>query len=251
MRAAQGAVVAMTISSLALAVPAVDAAKIKACYETQTGALRIVKGKCRSGERSLRWNSLGPRGARGQRGPQGASGTQGAHGTAGDEGPRGPAGPQGATGASGVTGPAGPTGPTGPTGATGPTGPSGASLMTGRIFSLGAAASTVFGASTGFSDATATEGDVTTLSPAASIVSRDLSVKLTAAPGTGRSRSFTIRDDLVDTLVTCTIADLATTCDSDTATAAIAGGSALSVEVISIGTPTAADALIGWRAVLP
>ena len=75
---------------------------ITTCYNKKTGDLRyLIKGKCKSTERTL---SIGQSGA------------------------QGPAGAAGASGAAGAQGPAGPTGAPGPTGSPGPTGASGTSI---------------------------------------------------------------------------------------------------------------------------
>jgi hypothetical protein len=91
---------------------------------------------------------------------------------------------------------------------------------------------------------------VATLSPAATIVARDLAVELTAAPGAGATRTFTLRDDGADTAVSCTISGSETTCTS-TATATVAAGSELSIRVSVSGLPASASALFGWRATTP
>ena len=79
------------------------------CYSVPTGALRLVPAslRCKRGERRVRWNQIGPRGA------------DGATGATGEQGPQG------------AQGPAGPTGPAGPAGPAGPPGPSGSQLVTG------------------------------------------------------------------------------------------------------------------------
>jgi hypothetical protein len=92
---------------------------------------------------------------------------------------------------------------------------------------------------------------VSQLSPNADMVARDLSVKLTAAPGLFDSRTFTLRDDGVSTSVACTISETATTCNSGGATATISPGSELSIRITVTGVADLADALIGWRATTP
>ena len=78
---------------------------IHACYQKQTGALRVaLRGTCEKSQVALAWNQTGPAG------PAGATG---------------PAGQAGATGPAGATGATGPAGPAGPAGATGPAGPAG------------------------------------------------------------------------------------------------------------------------------
>lgn len=75
----------------ALAAPA--GGVIEGCANKHTGALRIA-AKCKKHEKSISWNSQGPRG------PVGDSGAPG------PQGPRGAQGPQGAQGATGPQGPA-------------------------------------------------------------------------------------------------------------------------------------------------
>lgn len=85
---------------------------VKACYivrGTGVGQLRIAS-TCRSNERAIAWNKLGPRGLQGLPGITGADGTNGAPGLIGLTGPQGPGGPQGLQGPQGETGPQGPAG---------------------------------------------------------------------------------------------------------------------------------------------
>jgi len=83
---------------------------IHACAKRTDGKLRVVSGsgRCRTGERSLRWNVRGPVGPRGLLGPRGLTGSPGPAGPAGAAGAAGPAGPAGPTGLQGTPGPAGP-----------------------------------------------------------------------------------------------------------------------------------------------
>lgn len=57
--------------------------KLKGCADRSGGDLRIVKGKCRKGERKLTWNKPGAPGAPGQPGAVGAAGAQGERGDRG------------------------------------------------------------------------------------------------------------------------------------------------------------------------
>jgi len=124
-----------------------------------------------------------------------------------------------------------------------------ASAFLVRISGLGTIAGTQFGSPSGTSAANSTESNMTQLSPATDIVARDLSVKLTSAPGgVLNSRTFTLMDDAVATTITCTIIDAGTTCSSGSATATIVAGSALSIQVVNAGVPASATALLGWRA---
>jgi hypothetical protein len=104
---------------------------IHACYNADTGALRVFgKSKdfqqCNANEKALDWSQTGPTGLTGPTGPTGATGLTGDTGPTGPTGAIGETGPTGATGPTGDTGATGPTGPTGATGNTGPMGPTGA-----------------------------------------------------------------------------------------------------------------------------
>jgi hypothetical protein len=102
---------------------------------------------------------------------------------------------------------------------------------------------------TGIATVTAVEGDVETLSPNASLTAKDLSVRVTTAPGALSSVTVTLRDDGADTAVTCTVTGLGvTTCNSSAATATIAAGSRVSLKITSTGVLTGMSLLVGWQA---
>jgi Collagen triple helix repeat (20 copies) len=98
--------------------------QILACVHANSGAVRIVAQStaCRTPEKLVTWNVVGPQGPPGPAGPAGALGPPGPPGPAGPAGPQGsagqqgPAGPQGMRGERGEPGPAGPAGPPGPKG---------------------------------------------------------------------------------------------------------------------------------------
>ena len=83
---------------------------IHGCYDTKTGALRVVDSNpngfslsCAPKEAGLQWNQQGPQGpqgAKGDPGPQGLRGNPGAQGPKGDTGAQGPQGDAGPPGAS-------------------------------------------------------------------------------------------------------------------------------------------------------
>lgn len=81
-----------------------------------------------------------------------------------------------------------------------------------------------------------------------SMTMRQLDVAVSAAPGSGNSWVITFRQGAVgavaDTLLTCTIADLNTTC-SGTADVSVTGPVVCSVSVAGVSTPDAAQ--ITWR----
>jgi hypothetical protein len=195
---------------------------------------------------SSSWNLVASIGATGSQGPAGATGPQGLAGPAGPQGDPGPQGPQGATGPQGLSGPQGSTGPQGPQGDPGATGPRGPSIFTSRAngYSIG----TMYAPVTGIATVTATETDVQTLSPNASMTAKDLSVVATAAPGALASITVTLRDDAADTSVACTITGLGvTTCDSASASATISAGSKLTIKVTSSGVLVSTSLLVGWQ----
>ncbi len=162
---------------------AASAGRVHGCYNTRTGALRIVKaGKhCLSGQASISWRRRGHVGATGEQGAPGAQGAtgalgpvgvtgtagvggaEGAPGAAGVNGATGAEGPEGATGANGATGQpgrSGATGTTGPTGATGANGATGATGATGGTGSGGATGPTGPTGATGAQGATGVTGAI-------------------------------------------------------------------------------------------
>jgi hypothetical protein len=102
--AAAGVTTVAVVGGTAYATVTAPTATIRACANKSNGDLRAVRGACRSTERALSWNTIGPRGVRGPAGPTGAPGAPGPAGAPG------PTGAQGATGAQGGPGPQGPAG---------------------------------------------------------------------------------------------------------------------------------------------
>ncbi len=188
---------------------------------------------------SSNWSLLAQQGATRGAGPRRAGGPARPAGSQGPAGPEGPAGAQGSTGAQG------PEGPQGPAGAQGSTGPRGPTIFTGRanLYS----GSTMFAPVTGIAQVTATESDVETLSPNASLTAQDLSVRTSAAPGVGNSVIVRLRDDGADTAVACTVSGTNTTCTSSSS-ATIAAGSKMSVKLTSTGVIAGLSILFGWQA---
>ncbi|MBX3674424.1 MAG: hypothetical protein KF776_15705 [Burkholderiales bacterium] len=119
-------------------------------------------------------------------------------------------------------------------------------FLTGQVRSLTTSGGSEFGLVTGSSVATSTESDVLTLSPATGCTASHLAVRLSAAPGGGNARAFTLRTDLFSTPLTCTVSDSATSCTSGASSVAVPPASLLALEVQSIGAPAAADAWFGW-----
>ena len=118
---------------------------IRACYNTKTGALRVIdptsgpNRRCRAGERAL---TLQQKGAAGAPGRTGAAGGPGANGTPGAAGRDGTAGANGKDGTNGVNGTNGATGSAGSAGATGATGERGATGADGNAGVQGATGAT-------------------------------------------------------------------------------------------------------------
>jgi hypothetical protein len=106
----------------------------------------------------------------------------------------------------------------------------------------------MFAPATGIAAAIAVESDVETLSPNAVLTAQDLAVRATVAPGIGSTVTVTLRDDVADTALTCTISGTNTVCDSASASAAIAAGSRLALKLTSTGVIPPLSLLVGWQA---
>ena len=108
------------------------------------------------------------------------------------------------------------------------------------------------GAPSGLSVATGGGSDtpIAMWTPNVPIVASDLSVRLTAAPGAGATRTFYIQAQTGPTSVSCSISDAALTCNSGTASAVLPAGSLVELaEATNSTAPTTpADAFFGWRA---
>jgi hypothetical protein len=96
----------------------------RSSIRVRRGSVRFVS-RCRSDERALVFNKIGPQGPAGPAGTPGATGLRGLTGAAGPKGDTGTAGASGATGSKGDAGPTGPAGAKGDTGNTGGIGPPG------------------------------------------------------------------------------------------------------------------------------
>jgi len=76
-RLVAGFVAGMLVWSTATAVLAAGTSQtIRACVKSSTGAMRIVSATatCKTGEKLLTWNTIGPQGAQGPQGPAGPAG---------------------------------------------------------------------------------------------------------------------------------------------------------------------------------
>ena len=113
----------------------------------------------------------------------------------------------------------------------------------------------MFAAPSGTSDASATESERMTLSPAVATVARDLAVRARIpalrCPGP-RSSPSSSATTATDTDVRCSITGEVRSCDSDSATASLSAGSRLTLMHSQTGT-TATDRVFrfGWRATTP
>lgn len=209
---------------------------INACSSRRTGSLRVIDStkRCsKTRERTLTWNLQGPRGLQGSQGIQGPQGLQGQAGQDGQNGTNGTNGTDGTPGRDAASTVMGTT-----TSAISPLDPNNGSFFLMAPSGPGAPGG-----------GPAQEQ----LSPNATIVARDLSVRVGTAPSANTALKFTLTDDLVDTPLTCTVNSGSQTCDSGGTTATIAAGSRLSLKVTNPGTVMSAssNAEWGWRATTP
>lgn len=142
-----------------------------------------------------------------------------------------------------IKGPAGPQGPKGDAGTQGVPGPS-RSMFSAHVSAYVGPLSPAFAALTGVSQANSTESQVQTLSSSADFTASNLSVRTDTAPGAANSVTVTLRDDGVDTALTCTVTASATACTSPSAVL-VGAGSALSLKVTSTPAVPATTLLVG------
>jgi hypothetical protein len=127
----------------------------------------------------------------------------------------------------------------------------GAGILTGHMTGLTTVTDTnERGAPSGLSNATpGSDTPIAMWTPNVPIVASDLAVRLTAAPGAGATRTFSILTNTGPTAVSCPISGSAITCDSGGATAVIPASSIIEISDSTNSTAAApADALFGWRA---
>jgi hypothetical protein len=143
----------------------------------------------------------------------------------------------------------GPRGPKGPSGGTGVGGRAAAlAIFTSRAGNyVSATMNPGYASVSGPTVVTATESLAQTLAPAAPFVASRLAVRATAAPGAGNTVTVTLRDEGADTPLSCTIADVSTTCSNQGASALITGSSALSLEISSTGTVSPLSLFVGFQ----
>jgi hypothetical protein len=155
----------------------------------------------------------------------------------------GPAGPTGATGARGVTG---------GRGLSGVAGSPAASFMGGRFE---AGSNSGFFSPVGSSTLDGTSDNVAILSPARTVVARDLSVKELSRPAIAvRTYSLAVGDG-TNTALSCVVSDAigVTTCSDTGHAASIPAGSRLSLHYQGSGAQGGGigTILFGWRATTP
>jgi hypothetical protein len=161
---------------------------------------------------------------------------------------------KGQKGDQGATGGKGDPGPPGQPGARGSDVP-GVMLTGGAVPS--AATTTFYDLPVGASASnpgTTTESNIVQLVPSnATVLGRDLTVKLNDPLPVGSAVAYTLRMNRADTPVTCTIVGPATTCNSGAATQTIAPGSEVSIKVQTGASDPGGshNAAIGWRATTP
>lgn len=110
----------------------------------------------------------------------------------------------------------------------------------GRLTTLAAAATRYF-CWFGSSSANATETARIELAGANATLTH-LLVSTTAAPGAGTSWTFTLRKNGAGTIISCVIADTATTCEDKDSTVSVSPGDRINYEVVATGATAAADA---------
>lgn len=209
------------------------------------GALRVVKagGKCKKGEKALKWNQTGGRGLQGLPGTQGLKGDKGNACLSSDPSCKGPQGDACLSSNPSCKGPPGDTGP------------AAASMIMGNTTLTAVAAGNAKEIDPSGPGTEAGAGDLSRmLTPNATVIVRDLSVRLVTAPGGSATRHFELHENNgASTGVGCDIGGAATTCDSGVTTASVPPGTPLTLSMQSGGTGTAAGTIAQWgfRATTP
>lgn len=217
-------------------------------YQGQTWIAILANTGITPGTDATKWILLaakGSDGATGAKGDTGAAGATGAPGPTGATGAQGPAGATGATGAQGVQGVAGPTG------ATGAVGPmiylvgiqwNGAAFVAGDNATYFPPISTpplVYGNTTGsILPNNTTETNAEWVAHKAMTAS-NFSCWLGTAPGAGKTNTFTMRQNEVDSALTLSITGPARSAADTTHTISLAAGDRLSLKRTASGTPAA------------
>lgn len=227
-------------------IPSADGT-IHGCYKQANGDLRVVDnaGDCKNNELAISWNEKDVAGATGATGPQGPKGETGAKG---DPGTPGTPGTNGADAGGALTGRV-----------------DGGLIFQNNSSNPHAGEISVFAEPDGRSNFGALpdsrgngatpEADQVHLSPNATLVARDLAVKVLASGSD--PATFTLRVNGVDTSVSCTFTPSSIsinnpeTCNSGAGTATIPPGSELSLKITVHGTALLkTPVLFGWRTVM-
>ena len=178
-----------------------------------------VRPTCPAGTNQVTWNQQGQPGMAGTQGPPGSEG---------------PVGPQG------QEGPSGPQGPTGPEGPAGPAGPTGSASYSARIDGVPPRHSlfgvlTMFGSVVGLSPASQNEDERQTLSPAATLIVRNLAVETGA---TGMQVEVAVMVNGSATALSCSVPLNSSTCTNTAASVSVPLGSRLSLRFKNSGLGT-------------
>ena len=163
----------------------------------------------------------GATGPQGQPGAQGAQGAQGLRGAPGEQGPPGAAGEDGTDGAPGTSGTNGAAGP---------------ALLMANV-PVQAGAETWSGPQGGnFDSEAAAQAPV----PGPFDSASDFTVRTAVAPGTGQSYTFSLRVEGFDTIQTCMITGLSTSCSAQAGSGTeVSAGARLAIrKVATAGAPS-------------
>ena len=153
---------------------------------------------------------------------------------------------------SGAQGPSGAPGATGAKGDTGAPGSPAASAFTARFASqFGGGFGPVSDVHTGTGNA---EASVQQISPAATIIARDLFARhVSDPPAAGAIRGFILRVNGADTALSCTYTQPEQSCQNTSAAVTIPPGSLLSIRTVQAGTTITGggSVLVSFRATTP
>jgi hypothetical protein len=240
----------VALGSTGVADPVADqAATLAGKVKTALGLSKKANKKAKKALKTARAAKTTAAEALAKGGPPGPQGLQG---------PAGPQGEQGLPGANGTNGTDGAPGAQGAAAASLVTGGSGNALLTNPGIGFGSAE---YLAVSGISTPNISAIAVRQLSPNATIIARDLRVRISLGPqGVGTSRTFQLFDDGVATAVQCSMNSGAgpegpEECNSGNATATIEPGSILVMKALgqSSGSDQVGGAAVyfGFRATTP
>jgi hypothetical protein len=220
--AAVGAAAVLIVGGGAYALASSHASTISVCVSHASGALYKVRD-CEKGDHKLTWNKTGRQGPQGAQGPRGIQGAQGTQGTQGDQG------------------------------AAGMPGSPAASIMTARTnATIGQEG---YFAASGPSTMSATESDVTILTPDATTVAQNLAVRDEVSSADDNTRVYVLRVNGADTALTCSVVLGAHQCTDSAHSVTVPPDSDVTIHrAVLTGTGGGADAtavLAAWRATTP